>query len=86
MRYERHQRWRRLLKSVTAAAIYRAHTHPISAVLGQRHPQPLVIGYHRVVEDFAEAAETDMPTMLVSQQMFERHLDCVGRHFEFVSL
>jgi peptidoglycan/xylan/chitin deacetylase (PgdA/CDA1 family) len=45
-----------------------------------------VIGYHRVVEDFDRAASTDMPTMLVSRAMFERHVEWIGRHFEFVSL
>jgi peptidoglycan/xylan/chitin deacetylase (PgdA/CDA1 family) len=83
---ERHERWRRLLKSVTAAAICRARMRPLSAVLGLRRPQPLIIGYHRVVGDFAVAAETDMPTMLVSRVMFEHHLECLGRHFRFVSL
>jgi peptidoglycan/xylan/chitin deacetylase (PgdA/CDA1 family) len=39
-----------------------------------------------VVEDFDHAAETDMPTMLVSRAMFERHIEWIGRHFEFVSL
>jgi peptidoglycan/xylan/chitin deacetylase (PgdA/CDA1 family) len=48
--------------------------------------RPLVIGYHRVVEDFDAAATTDMPTLLVSRAMFERHVEWIGRHFEFVSL
>jgi peptidoglycan/xylan/chitin deacetylase (PgdA/CDA1 family) len=47
---------------------------------------PLVIGYHRVVEDFAASAATSIPSMLVSRQMLERHLDWVGRRFRFVSL
>ena len=86
MRYERHERWRRLLKSVTAAAICRAHGGALPAALGLRRLQPLIIGYHRVVEDFSSTAETDMPTMLVSRVMFERHLEWLGRHFRFVSL
>src|SRR5580658_8589077 len=47
---------------------------------------PLVIGYHRVVEDFAASAENSIPSMLVSRQMLERHLDWLGRQFRFVSL
>ena len=31
-------------------------------------------------------ARTEMPSMLTSRAMFERHLDCIGRHFQFVSL
>ena len=45
-----------------------------------------MIGYHRVVEDFASSAETSIPSMLVSRQMLERHLDWIGRRFRFVSL
>jgi peptidoglycan/xylan/chitin deacetylase (PgdA/CDA1 family) len=48
--------------------------------------RPLVLGYHRVVEDFEAVARTEMRSMLTSRQMFERHLDCIGRHFRFVSL
>ncbi len=47
---------------------------------------PVVIGYHRVVEDFAASAATSIPSMLVSRQMLERHLDWIGRRFRFVSL
>jgi peptidoglycan/xylan/chitin deacetylase (PgdA/CDA1 family) len=45
-----------------------------------------VVGYHRVVEDFAASAATSIPSMLVSRQMLERHLDWLGRRFRFVSL
>ena len=47
---------------------------------------PVVIGYHRVVENFAASAATSIPSMLVSRQMLERHLDWLGRRFRFVSL
>lgn len=47
---------------------------------------PLVIGYHRVVEDFASSAKTSIPSMLVSRRMLERHLDWIGRRFRFISL
>jgi len=47
---------------------------------------PVVIGYHRVVEDFEASAATSIPSMLVSRQMLERHLDWLGRRFRFVSL
>jgi len=47
---------------------------------------PVVVGYHRVVEDFETSAATSIPSMLVSRQMLERHLDWLGRRFRFVSL
>jgi peptidoglycan/xylan/chitin deacetylase (PgdA/CDA1 family) len=47
---------------------------------------PVVIAYHRVVEDFDTAAKTSIPSQLVSLRMLERHLDWIGRRFKFVTL
>jgi peptidoglycan/xylan/chitin deacetylase (PgdA/CDA1 family) len=47
---------------------------------------PLIIGYHRVVEDFAYSAKTSIPSMLVSLRMLEQHLDWIGQRFRFISL
>jgi peptidoglycan/xylan/chitin deacetylase (PgdA/CDA1 family) len=52
----------------------------------QEQRRPLILGYHRVVEDFELASETEMPSMLISRDMFERHVEWVGRSFRFVSL
>ena len=82
----RSARWRWHLKTALASTISRAHDHGLAASLARRRERPLVLGYHRVVEDFASAARTEMPSMLTSTKMFERHLDCIGRHFRFVSL
>jgi peptidoglycan/xylan/chitin deacetylase (PgdA/CDA1 family) len=85
VRFERPPRWRRLLKDAVASAISR--TRPLTSLAPAAGGcRPLVIGYHRVVEDFDRAATTDMPTMLVSRAMFERHVEWIGRHFEFVSI
>ena len=77
--------WRLRLKKSAASAISRIG----SPKLRLRHRggyRPLVIGYHRVVEDFDTAAKTDMSSMLISTAMFERHLDLIGRRFRFVGL
>lgn len=47
---------------------------------------PLVINYHRIVEDFESSARTSIPSMLLSRSMLERHLDWLGRRYRFVSL
>jgi peptidoglycan/xylan/chitin deacetylase (PgdA/CDA1 family) len=47
---------------------------------------PVVIGYHRVVEDFASSAQTAIPSLLISRQMLEQHLEWIGRRFRFVTL
>lgn len=47
---------------------------------------PVVVNYHRVVENFEESAKNSIPSMLVSRSMLEQHLDWLGRRFRFVSL
>lgn len=47
---------------------------------------PLVLGYHRVVERFDEAAGSAIPASLTSIRMLEDQLDWVGRRFPFVTL
>jgi peptidoglycan/xylan/chitin deacetylase (PgdA/CDA1 family) len=79
-------RWRWAVKTALASTISRVHDHGLGAVLGRRPERPLVLGYHRVVDDFEVAARTEMPSMLTSAKMFEHHLDYVGRHFRFVSV
>lgn len=57
----------------------------VGALSGARR-LPLIIGYHRVVEDFRARNGHEMPGMVVSRGMLERHLDWVGKRFRFVSL
>jgi peptidoglycan/xylan/chitin deacetylase (PgdA/CDA1 family) len=47
---------------------------------------PLVVGYHRVVDDVRSVETPTISQMLVSLPMFERHLDWIGRRYEFVTL
>jgi peptidoglycan/xylan/chitin deacetylase (PgdA/CDA1 family) len=46
----------------------------------------LVIGYHCVVDSFDVSRRAMMPSMLVSRAMLERQLECLGRHYRFVSV
>src|SRR5882672_10181139 len=80
------RRLRGNLKTAIAAAITKAHDHGLAGPLARRAYRPLVLGYHRVVEDFDAEARVEMPSMLTSRVMFERHLECLGRSFTFVSL
>lgn len=77
-------RWRWHLKAGLASVINAIGKHgtPLRVNGGYR---PLVLGYHRVVDNFDEAAKNDMASMLISAAMFERHMDFLGRHFRFVS-
>jgi peptidoglycan/xylan/chitin deacetylase (PgdA/CDA1 family) len=80
------ERLRWTVKTALASAISRAHESGLVEPLARGLQRPLVLGYHRVVDDFEAVARTEMPSMLVSRTMFERHLDFIGRRFEFVSV
>lgn len=74
------------LKTVAGSA---CHWSGFNHLLAQRNSiktHPLVIGYHRVVPDFNTAAAYSIPPMLISTRTFERQLDWLGKHFEFVTL
>jgi hypothetical protein len=77
-------RWR--VKAALASTISHAHACGLAGPLTRGGKRPLVLGYHRIVDDFATVANVEMPSMLTSTRMFERHLDCIGRHFRYVSL
>jgi peptidoglycan/xylan/chitin deacetylase (PgdA/CDA1 family) len=47
---------------------------------------PLVVGYHRVVDDACARRGSSIAPMLVSRHMFERQLDWIGRRFRFTTL
>lgn len=77
---------RQLLKTGMAWALHRTGADTRIGRLTGSGRQPLVIGYHRVVENFASAARHAIPPMLTSRRMLERHLDWIGRRFRVVSL
>lgn len=76
--------WRWRLKQGLAGVISNIQARRKPAAGTSYHP--LVLGYHRVVADFASAANSENPSMLTSTAMFERHLDWLGQHFQFVHL
>ena len=78
-------RWRGHLKAGAASVLSRIGTPRLRLRNGSGY-RPLVLGYHRVVENFDEATRTDMPSMLIGTAMFERQLDLIGRRFKFVGI
>ena len=86
MHQSRSGRLRGHVKTAMASTISCAHDHGLTGPLARGRERPLVLGYHRVVDDFASVARIGLPSMLTSTQMFERHLDSIGRRYRFVSL
>ena len=73
---KRADRWRWHLRAALASTIAGACRLEQHARKAREQRRPLILGYHRVVDDFATASQTEMPSMLISQAMFERHLEC----------
>src|SRR5436190_5042700 len=78
------RRFRSHVKTAVASALAKAYERGLTGTRGLY--RPLVVGYHRIVEDFEANAKVDMPSMLTSVAMFEQHLECLARHFRFMSL
>jgi peptidoglycan/xylan/chitin deacetylase (PgdA/CDA1 family) len=74
------------MKASAAGLLSRTGMDKVVGALSGYRRMPVVIGYHRVVEDFASSAEVSIPSMLVSLRMLEQHLDWIGRRFQFVPL
>jgi peptidoglycan/xylan/chitin deacetylase (PgdA/CDA1 family) len=77
---------RRLMKTGAAAAVHWSGVDKLAALRESARHMPLVLGYHRVVEDFRASSMFTMAPMLTGAPMFERHLDWIGRHYTFVTL
>lgn len=76
---------RRLAKASLAGALRSVRAEEwIGAALGARR-RPLLLGYHRVVEDVA-ATRRWLPAMSISRATFERQLEFLGRRYRFCSL
>jgi len=77
---------RNLVKLGMALGLSKSGT---SGLLGSRRRSketPLIVGYHRVVQDFHRSARTSIPPMLISARMLEKQLDWLGRQYRLVSL
>ncbi len=86
MSHRQTDRWRWHLKVALASAIAGACRLEQQADTAREQRRPLIVGYHRVVEDYAVASQTEMPSMLISRAMFDRHVEWLGKSFRFVSL
>src|SRR5687767_14565971 len=77
---------RGLIKTGVASAVHWTGTNNLLALRPGMKQTPLVLGYHRVVENFHSSAAYSIAPMLISMRTFERQLDWIGSRFEFVSL
>src|SRR5206468_8771754 len=74
------------LKTGLALVLGVTRTDRLIRLMSGTRRLPLVVGYHRVVDDGRQRRASIIAPMLVSRRMFERQLDWIGRRFRFVSL
>jgi len=74
------------LKTGLALVLGATRTDRLIRLMSGTRRMPLVVGYHRVVDDSQRRRTSIIAPMLVSRRMFERQLDWIGRRFRFVSL
>ena len=77
---------RGLVKTAVARALSWSRADALIGMLSDTGTSPIVLGYHRVVEDFDAAARVAIPAMLTSRRMLEQQLDWIGQRYQFVSL
>lgn len=77
---------RRLAKTGIARTLQWTRADALLDGLAGLRGLPMVLGYHRVVEDVGRQGDDVLPGMMISRQMLAQHLDWVGRHFRLVSL
>ncbi len=77
---------RSLLKTSVARALFWTHADALVGAFADPAWKTLVLGYHRVVEDFDATAGHTIAAMLISRRMLEEQLDWIGRRFRFVGL
>ncbi len=77
---------RRLAKTGIALGLrWSGIDHWVGAATAARR-QPLVVGYHRVVDEAEPHLATALPGMVISRRMLEHHLEWIGERYDFVSL
>lgn len=74
------------IKTEAARVLCRTGLVGVMGSLTGARRTPLIVGYHRVVENFAASAQTAIPSLLVSRDTLERQLDWLGRRYQFVDL
>jgi peptidoglycan/xylan/chitin deacetylase (PgdA/CDA1 family) len=76
---------RRLAKTGIARTLHWTGADALFDALAGSRGLPVVLGYHRVVEDFATHAAA-RPGMTISRRVMAQHLDWLARHFRIVPL
>src|SRR5436309_15678116 len=82
----------KMRRAAKAAIAYTAYgSGLIDRLAAQRtgingQPRIIMVGYHRVVEDFKKSSRMAIPSLLISGKTLKRHIDLICRKFDCISL
>jgi peptidoglycan/xylan/chitin deacetylase (PgdA/CDA1 family) len=79
-------RIRGLVKTNVARALVWTRADALLGAIADPARTALVVGYHRVVDDFSREAGRTIAPMLITRRMLEEQLDWIGRRYRFVGL
>lgn len=77
---------RALLKTGISASLAWSGAATVAGHVSGKRRLPLILGYHRVVEDFDYSSRYAIPSSLVSIKTLVRQLDWIARRYEICSL
>ncbi|HEU5398880.1 MAG TPA: polysaccharide deacetylase family protein [Gammaproteobacteria bacterium] len=77
---------RRIVKAGVANTLRWSGASGLIGAHNGKAGMPLILGYHRVVEDFREHAGISIAPMLIGLRTLEQQLDWLGRRYRFVDL
>jgi len=74
---------RTMVKAAAAATLQHTGVATFIGAHSRKVATPLVVGYHRVVDDFPSHARGCMHSLLITAATLEKQLDWIGRRFDF---
>lgn len=77
---------RDVLKARAASLLHGTGIYKLIGSFNGTRRLPVIVGYHRVVENFNANLQTSIPSLLISRKMLERHLDWLARRYRLVDL
>jgi peptidoglycan/xylan/chitin deacetylase (PgdA/CDA1 family) len=79
-------RTKAIVKTAAAYTLFGSGALRLREPTNRTWQQPIILGLHRVVNNFSSASKDYMPSMLISTDTLEQYLDWIGKRRKFVTL
>lgn len=77
---------RRLIKASASWALTSTGGNRLLSALTGHRRAPLIVNYHRVVQDFDVMRRTSIPAMLITSRTFEQQIDWIAQRYRITTL